>query len=379
MNSSLILFELIKFKKKRKNIVIFSLFLLIVLLFFILNNKMSSTYAESRIQEEKFAIESLQEAIQNLPQDSKVDISSVSESYNSELNLRQDLLRAYQEDNWLVALEKQIMLDQNSLESLDKGNVIGGEPREVVEKRLAINEELLHKKIKPEESYYGTSGIQFLKNILKLGMSFSGLLLSIFLIGDILSNEYEKGTIKYIFTQPISRKKILTTKLIFSVIVLFLIYFTFGLVSFFLGGLYNGDFGNINYPVYVYRNNGYDFISLVELIFSSSLLFFFVILFIVSIVILMSVLTKNSMLTIGFTLLIILLFTFSTEKFTFLYPYNHLIPFSYIDSIQVIDGTISNNSSNFNISLITGILVLSISTLIAVIYTRVLINRSNEI
>ena len=63
---------------------------------------------------------------------------------------------------------------------------------------------------------------------------------SVIIAGTIVSNEFQKGTIKLLLTKPFSRKKILFSKYIVSILVLLMFIIMFAILQFIVGGFVSG-------------------------------------------------------------------------------------------------------------------------------------------
>lgn len=84
-----------------------------------------------------------------------------------------------------------------------------------------------------------------------------GMFISIFAIiiaGTIVSNEFQKGTIKLLLTRPYSRKKILLAKYIVSILSIFIFIILFALLQYVIGGFVSG-FDVYDVPVVEYDLN----------------------------------------------------------------------------------------------------------------------------
>lgn len=77
------------------------------------------------------------------------------------------------------------------------------------------------------------------------------LIFSVIVAGTIVSNEFQKGTIKLLLTRPYSRNKILLSKYIVSIISIFIFIIMFAILQYFIGGIVSG-FNVFNTPVVEY-------------------------------------------------------------------------------------------------------------------------------
>lgn len=77
------------------------------------------------------------------------------------------------------------------------------------------------------------------------------LIFSVIVAGTIVSNEFQKGTIKSLLTRPYSRNKILFSKYIVSIISIFIFIIMFALLQYLVGRIVSG-FNVFNIPVVEY-------------------------------------------------------------------------------------------------------------------------------
>lgn len=80
------------------------------------------------------------------------------------------------------------------------------------------------------------------------------LIFSVIVAGTIVSNEFQKGTIKLLLTRPFSRNKILLSKYIVSILSIIIFIILFALLQYVIGGLISG-FDVFNIPVIEYDFN----------------------------------------------------------------------------------------------------------------------------
>ena len=80
------------------------------------------------------------------------------------------------------------------------------------------------------------------------------IIATLIIAGTIVSEEFNKGTIKLLLVRPYKRAKILMSKFITCLIVLAIMYVSVFLVQFISGGIFDG-FGTYNFKVAVYSFN----------------------------------------------------------------------------------------------------------------------------
>lgn len=343
---------------RKKNRIVSLLIILAILPIFILQMNLSKEYSANAIHDYEFRINSIQSALIDLPNDNDEKLQIIRENYNHEIKLLEEQIEAVNSGNWEQELRNQIVLDELHIANILNGNVIGGEPLHQVEARINQNNALLELNIKPVNEYFATEGLYFTKNIVSLTMGIIGFLLFIFLIGDVLAVEFEKRTINLLFTQPYSRHSILGIKFITAIIAFILIMLIVMSVSMILGILFGGGVGTLNYPIQVYGLNDLTVISLGNLLLNSFLLFLMFIIFTIILCNFLSIITDNSLLSIGITLIVGITFNFVITQYGLFSNIAHLIPFTYINVFDIINGTLPTTLENENLTFSAGVWVL---------------------
>lgn len=360
-------FELKKLGKQNKSKLIFVLSIVLIFVLWVMNNWMGEQMATSEYESVQFEIESINDAVLRLPDINETQ--QIREDYSQRKDLLENRIESLNANDWKADLENQIGLDESFLQGLQKGNVIGGEPRALVEARLALNEELLEQNIEPVHETYATQGVNFLRSLLNIFLGLGGVILIVFLTGDILAKELERGTIKLLFTQPVSRVSILNSKFVAATISSLLLLLVVGLLAFLTGSLFSG-IGSSDYPILIQEGNAFSFSPIRNFLLQSGILFVLVVVMVMSLSLLISIITSNSTLSISLTIILIGIFSIGVTNYGYLSGLAHLIPFTYINTFDVINGSLASKLENTHINLRNGIaatLVFSISAYIAAI------------
>lgn len=367
MNVNTLNFEFKKLRKQNKSKLIFVLSTALIFVLLVLNNWMGEQKATSEYESVQFEIESISDAILRLPD--MDETKKIREDYTNRQALLENRLESLSMNDWKADLENQVELDTSFLQGLQNGDIIGGEPRELVEMRLALNEELLRRNIEPVHEIYATQGVNFLKSLLNIFLGLGGVILIIFLTGDILAKELERGTIKLLFTQPMSRVSILNSKLIVATISSLLLLLMVGVLALLTGSLFTG-IGSADYPILIQDGTGFTFSTIKNFLLQSGILFVMVVVMVMSLSLLMSIITSNSILSISLTIILVGIFSIGVTNYGYLSELAHLIPFTYINTFDVINGSLASNLENTHINLRNGIaatLVFSVGTYIAAV------------
>jgi ABC-2 type transport system permease protein len=376
MNRHLLLFEYKKILKRKKNIIVFILLFFLVSGLLFLNNFVNQRTEMSKIENYKYQISQIEDAINRIPDNDKnlKSVKDIEEGFKYEIDLVKQQMEANKNGSWKKELELQVTLDKNLLQKLESGKVIGGYPIPVIKSRIVMNEQLISKNIEPVNEISSTKGIYFLKNIMNVLMGFTGIVLFIFIVGDILAVEFEKGTIKFLFTQGIPRSIILNCKTIVAISCSITILILVGLFSFVSGSIFWGT-GTIEYPIPIQIDGLTTFISVGQYLVQCSILFIFVLIFTITLAIFLSLITNSGILAISLTIILSSVFFLGVNKYGYFASFSHFIPFSYFNIDNIIDGSLSFSLNNNNISFLFGILVLTIASVFVYSISIILIRK----
>ncbi|MED1563098.1 hypothetical protein AJ85_09935 [Alkalihalobacillus alcalophilus ATCC 27647 = CGMCC 1.3604] len=375
MNKHLIAFEVKKFAKRRKNLVIISLLFISIFLIFVLLNGLQSGETDTKIMNYEHNISSIKQSLENLPGDDTPELNSIRESYNEELDLLESQINAIRNDDWRKQLAIQIQLDENIIHDINSEKVIGGEPVHIIEARIIQNQELINLDIEPVHPIIETEGIHFAKNIVGLTTSVLGFIIIIFIMGDTLSVEFERRTINLLLTQPISRSSLLLSKTLIAIIFPAIIICLICLLSIFLGVIFGGGMGALNYPLPYFSIEEISVISISKQIIYSSTLFLFLIIFTVLLNNLIALLTDSNIMSLGLSVIIAVSFNLAVTQYGLLSSIAHVLPFTYLNSSAVIDGTIGVMTGNANVNFLTGLIILIAYSVIIYLFSLYLLNK----
>jgi len=357
------------------------MFMIIILLVSLLimgaNAWMESSYHTGKVDTINHEISSIKESLEDLSENNgNPEQNKVIKNLHEQEDLLKKQLIALDTEDWRTYLEAQIEIDKRTIKGLDSGSLFGGEPLGMIENRLFLNQELLERNIPPSAPDYATNGFHSLKNVLKVFMSFMGILIFLIILGDLFSNEYEMGTSKFLFAHPIKKSKVLTAKFLVSLMAIGVILLTVSLLSFVLASIFKG-IGNYNFPMIIQKNNEQAFMDLWLFLIKSSLLFIFVIAFVILFQFLFSIITRSNLLSIGITIILSAIFYMSIVQYNLFKSIAHIVPFTYLDPFSIVNGNLSKELSNSQVSTLAGVLCL-IGFGIILYITSIMILRKQE-
>lgn len=248
-----------------------------------------------------------------------------------------ELLSLYTESSWQENLQEQNELWKKTIAYSD----LGGETvfsQEKMTEYMALNEELLNRNIAPEDERFSIALPNFLFQMIEIWIHGGALLLVLVIIGDLLSAEFDTHSIKLLFTQPIKKTSIITSKLITALIaymtMLFLVILTAIAVSFLFG-----EKGSLSYPLIRIQDGSFEFISIASYMAKGLIVTTTFMLFMIALILTYSILAKNSLLTLGLVMITALLGYGMTmlpilKGFLWANPFIYLWPHEQINALS---------------------------------------------
>ncbi|AWZ50075.1 hypothetical protein C3495_14630 (plasmid) [Clostridiaceae bacterium 14S0207] len=361
---TLVAFEMKKFLNRKKNLVIILLFMSILFIFVGLNASIESQMKVSEISSIEDQIKSIENAligiddeIEKLPNNN--DIVYIKKSYTEDMETLKKQKEAYKENDAFTYLKFKLKLDKKLLSDIQSQKVISGKDPEEIKMDIKINSILLKKKIQPIYDKVSMKGYNFIKIVLNSPLTLTMMIVVIMLSADIISSEIEFNTYKLLYTQPISKNSILFSKAIAVTIVVNVIIFSIITLFFFILGIKNG-FGDLNYPTQFFVNGKLQFVTIGEYIVFELIMLLLVNTFICILSTFISIFCSNIGTSISITLIIsVSLYMIINQGF--ISKIAPLIPITYIDISNILQGNMIKISQNINV--FNGIKVLCISIL----------------
>lgn len=220
---------------------------------------------------------------------------------------------------------------------------------------------------------YSSKGIYFTYEVLKIFLSWTGVILFIFLFADVITKEgYQKnGPIHLLKILPIKRYKILLTK--FTLLITSNITTLLGLIIFSLGlGIIFNGLGNWRYPILIYsESKELFFIGIGTYLGKCLLLFIFFMLFTNSLLFFYSILTNRTILVLGFTILTLIVGLALSLQEIFL-PITQFLPFHYIDVFTIVSNEYALQHNLFSIHFSNGLITLAAWSILILLLTFII-------
>lgn len=378
--SSLIGFEIKKFCNRRKNLWVLLIFIILSIVFITLNSKLEKDLKKSEITSVDLEMESIKNSLTHveseiirLPDNEK--LKQMKTSSEEDLKLLKGMKIAYSSNDMSKYLEYKIQKDSKLVDDIESGFVIAELNTEEMKRNIEINTVLLNEGIDPIFTQVSMEGFNFLRLFINSPISIIIVILIIVLSADVVSSEYDSNTYKLLFTQPISKRKILLSKIISSLIMVGVIVFGIIAVVFCVLGIKNG-FGSINYPTLFYDNGVIGIVPLGKFLGYGLILFIILTTFICILAVTISSFCKSNSNSLSTSIIIAVALYMISSKGLFS-ALAHFNPFAYFDISNVLQGSIATTFDNINVNFKYGVLTLGLSTIALLIVTILLFERRN--
>ena len=386
---NLILFEYKKFLKKKKNIISLIIFSIIIIGYIILSSSLDIQKTKSMEDNYRFELNSAEEGLKSLKnkgEESNIpNLERITNEQKLVINLLESRQAAHAKGDWKTELDIQIKIDKKMLDSIQKGEIVSGENTQDIQERIEKNEILYSKNISPIIEENSMESYNFLR--LVAADIFPMLLIIILLIlaGDVISNENDEGTFKFLLIQPVSRVKIIVSKIIAVTSICLFVIFLILVIMFMVLGFKFG-FGSPEYPIKYYTGNyaslfnastGYElkFIDIKNFILYSIPLFVLLVISIISLGILISTIIQNSTASICTSVILFVGINIFGNQLNLFKKVAHMNPFTYSNIPSVLSGDLLMRFNNRNVIAINGIVVLLAFTIICAILSILFFRR----
>lgn len=376
-------------KSKKYLLFIFASLVLIVMQMFSIYNNAQNERPEIKIKNnEKLLIDyRVKIREEGLPQDLKKDYETKIkklEEENKELN--EELVSPNY--NWKEKLKKK-----NEVLKKDKQNAevaLNYNEVENVNSQIKVNEYLINNNIIPQKPYKISAFVN-MKNIIGfINIIFLPLLVLI-ICYDQISGEIHYSTVKMLLTKPITRGKILISKILSSFIICCGTLILFEVLTFIILGIFF-NVGNPLYPMNVGTKYGIDVLDKISPVINSSFIIpiyrYLLDLLIIQVIfifaevafgVFISTMYSNNVLSlmtsaISIFVLNIITFILPQSSLSKIYPY---LFSTYADGIGIIEGNLNLSLGTTNLNPNLAVLILLIWSIIFIVISYLYFNRKD--
>lgn len=265
--------ELYKLLKRKKTLVVIIAFILLTT-FLCYGIRQNAAFMEEystpefQIDNLESHISYLEMEINNIPEDIKGD-EEETENYQENLRIEIDRmedeierlkLQLNRDIDWEKALAEDIKAQEEYIEE----NINTMDSYSLGQMRVELDElkYLQEHNIEPHKDYEFNAFTYMEDLIDQLGQVFLVIGISVF-AADMVSGEWTPPTMKLLLAQPVSRRKVLLSKFIATVVAAVGLILLIEAISFIIVGIFF-DFGDMNYPMVINQVFEYDLSTFLE-------------------------------------------------------------------------------------------------------------------
>ena len=366
------LFLVKKALKSRLNVIIVVLLTIVISIAFYMNSRTAKNLSlESQLQSS--IVENEQMIKENEDTLSK-ETDSESEKYqftknNLELNQnqlekRKEILSLLEQQKWKEAYYLQAKYEEKIFGRISKESHSSAELKRAVYREWKVYEALSPLNIKAHHLDFPTYGIDQIVWTLTTIIPTLFLISIIFMLTQLFTDRF-KGNLDTAKLLPFSKVKFAISSFGVGVGYVSIVFLVLCAISLFLG-LFNQGLGTLEYPYPIFdvAKQEIVIVKIQNILLESLALEFLVFIVIVEVVYLISFFFKQKTVSLFISLILIVGFVFGINVIEPLQKVAHIIPFTYLRSVEVLTGILPQNIQNVQLSGSMGITVMPIFILI---------------
>ena len=360
------LFLLKKVFKSRLNWIILALFASVLGVTFYFNSRTANSVSfenrlETRIAANERAINENEEKLSQMSDTSSEEYQFAKENLDIQKNLltqKKEILTLLKEGRWKEAYYLQWQAEEKSYEIVSKEPTSSSDLKMAVDRERKIYQALYPLNIKAHNLDYPTHGIDQIVWILEVIIPSLFVIGIIFMLTQLFAERYQNH-LDTAQLYPFSKVTFALSSL--GVGVSYVTVLVIGICgfSFLVGSLISG-FGQLDYPYpfYSLTNQEVTIGKIQDVLFPSLLLAFLAFIVIVEVVYLIAYFFKQKMPVLFLSLIGIVGLLFGIQTIQPLQSIAHLLPFTYLRSVEILSGRLPKQIDNVNLNWSMGLVLL---------------------
>ena len=360
------LFLLKKVFKSRLNWIILVLFVSVLGVTFYFNSRTANSVSlenrlETRIAANERAINENEEKLSQMSDTSSEEYQFAKENLDLQKNLltqKKEILTLLKEGRWKEAYYLQWQSEEKSYEIVSKEPTSSSDFKMAVDRERKIYQALYPLNIKAHSLDYPTHGIDQIVWILEAIIPSLFVIGIIFMLTQLFAERYQNN-LDTAQLYPFSKVTFAMSSLGVGVSYVTVLFIGICGFSFLVGSLISG-FGQLDYPYpfYSLTNQEVTIGKIQDVLFPSLLLTFLAFIVIVEIVYLIAYSFKQKMPVLFLSLIGIVGLLFGIQTIQPLQKIAHLIPFTYLRSVEILSGRLPKQIDNVNLNWSMGLVLL---------------------
>ena len=360
------LFLLKKVFKSRLNWIILALFVSVLGITFYFNSRTANSVSlESRLDTHlvanERAINKNEEKLSQMSDTSSEEYQFVKENLDLQKNLltqKKEILALLKEGRWKEAYYLQWQAEEKSYEIVSKEPTSSSDLKMAVDRERKTYQALYPLNIKAHNLDYPTHGIDQIVWILEAIIPTLFVIAIIFMLTQLFAERYQNH-LDTAQLYPFSKVAFAMSSLGVGVGYVTVLFIGICGFSFLVGSLISG-FGQLDYPYPIYSlvNQEVTIGKIQDVLFPGLLLAFLAFIVIVEVVYLIAYFFKQKMPVLFLSLIGIVGLLFGIQTIQPLQKIAHLIPFTYLRSVEILSGRLPKQIDNVNLNWGMGLVLL---------------------
>ena len=360
------LFLLKKVFKSRLNWIILALFVSVLGITFYFNSRTANSVSlesrlESRITANERAINENEEKLSQISDTSSEKYQIAKTNLELQKNLltqKKEILTLLKEGRWKEAYYLQWQAEEKSYEIVSKEPTSSSDLKMAVDRERKTYQALYPLNIKAHNLDYPTHGIDQIVWILEAIIPTLFVIAIIFMLTQLFAERYQNH-LDTAQLYPFSKVAFAMSSLGVGVGYVTVLFIGICGFSFLVGSLISG-FGQLDYPYPIYSlvNQEVTIGKIQDVLFPGLLLAFLAFIVIVEVVYLIAYFFKQKMPVLFLSLIGIVGLLFGIQTIQPLQKIAHLIPFTYLRSVEILSGRLPKQIDNVNLNWSMGMVLL---------------------
>ncbi len=360
------LFLLKKVFKSRLNWIILALFVSGLGVTFYLNSRTANSYSleselETSLVKNERIINEYEEKLSQMSDTSSEEYQIAKNNLDGQKNLstqKTEILTLLKEGRWKEAYYLQWQDEEKEYELISNNPTISSDFKMAVDRQRKIYQALYPLNIKAHTLEFPTHGIDQIIWILEAIIPSLFVIAIIFMLTQLFAERYQNH-LDTAQLYPFSKVAFAMSSLGVGVGYVTVLFIGISGFSFLVGSLISG-FGQLDYPYPIYSlvNQEVTIGKIQDVLFPSLLLTFLAFIVIVEVVYLIAYFFKQKMPVLFLSLIGIVGLLFSIQTIQPLQKIAHLIPFTYLRSVEILSGRLPKQIDNVNLNWSMGMVLL---------------------
>ena len=360
------LFLLKKVFKSRLNWIILALFVSGLGVTFYLNSRTANSHSleselETSLVKDERIINEYEEKLSQISDTNSEEYQIAKNNLDGQKNLstqKTEILTLLKEGRWKEAYYLQWQDEEKNYEMISNNPTISSDFKMAVDRQRKIYQALYPLNIKAHNLDYPTHGIDQIVWILEAIIPSLFVIAIIFMLTQLFAERYQNH-LDTAQLYPFSKVAFAMSSLGVGVGYVTVLFIGISGFSFLVGSLISG-FGQLDYPYPIYSlvNQEVTIGKIQDVLFPSLLLAFLAFIVIVEVVYLIAYFFKQKMPVLFLSLIGIVGLLFGIQTIQPLQRIAHLIPFTYLRSVEILSGRLPKQIDNVNLNWSMGLVLL---------------------